>query len=126
MVIDDLDPGGSAGGPGKANTPLLVDADAMLAFAVTLEGFESVGGWNAEFVQFHHGVQQAEFPAGDGLDLRRQPSGIVAVVYPLRLDAGETLDHASNVGRPLYPSSRYIRIPDIWLESLTPPATTAP
>jgi len=74
MIINDLDISRPAWRPRKAKTPLFVDADAVATFAVAFEGFQSVGRGNAKFVQFHHGVQDAEFTTGDGLDLGGQSS----------------------------------------------------
>lgn len=51
MVIDDLYPGGAVLSPNEAEAPLVVDADTVLALAVALEGFESVGGWNTQVVE---------------------------------------------------------------------------
>lgn len=42
VVIHDFDVLGSAGCPHKAHAPLPVDADAVLASAIVLEGFELV------------------------------------------------------------------------------------
>jgi hypothetical protein len=43
-VVDDLDLVGVTVVPAEADAPLVVDADAVLAVAITLERFEPVAG----------------------------------------------------------------------------------
>jgi hypothetical protein len=99
MIDDDLHSIWAVLGPDKADAPLVVDADAVLALAVALESFESVGGWNAQVVEFGCGVQHAELSPGDLLDLRREPARALAGETPLGFRAGELLDHAKSPGR---------------------------
>jgi hypothetical protein len=48
MVVGDFDFAGVSPNPAEAETPLVVDADAVLAGAVAFERFEPVEGRNAE------------------------------------------------------------------------------
>lgn len=48
MVIGDLDFVGVAVFPSKADAPLVVDSNAVLAFTIASQCFESVAGRNAE------------------------------------------------------------------------------
>lgn len=48
MVISDFDVVGVAFSPVKADTPLIVYADAVLFSAVAAEGFKMVAGRNAK------------------------------------------------------------------------------
>ncbi len=48
MVVHDLDLISMAAFPPKADAPLIIDADAMLTFALALERLESIGGWHAK------------------------------------------------------------------------------
>jgi hypothetical protein len=43
--------------PDKANTPLVVDADAVLILALASERFELIARWNSQVGQHHRGVQ---------------------------------------------------------------------
>ena len=52
VVIDNLNLVRAVGLPLEADAPLLVDADGLLAFAVSLEGFEPVSGGDVEVVEF--------------------------------------------------------------------------
>ncbi len=51
---------------------MIVDADGVLAFAVALEGFQPVAGWNAKLQQFRDGVKLGELAQGRALDVRRE------------------------------------------------------
>ena len=46
VIVHDLDFFGVAVGPAKANSPLIVDSDAVLPTPVTRELFESIGWWD--------------------------------------------------------------------------------
>lgn len=48
MVVDHFDVYGSEVGPPEADSPLVVDTDAVCAFAVSAERFEAVPRWIAE------------------------------------------------------------------------------
>ena len=93
MVIDNFNAGGMAINPHKANPPLGVDADAVLAFPVAFEGFQLVTWWHPQKIQ-HRGrvhllqlAQRHSFKVGEsGNPLTRKQS--------LRIVALETLDHA--------------------------------
>ena len=53
MIINNLDIDGAGGafGPFKANPPLVVDADAVSALSVALEGFQPVAGQGGKVFQ---------------------------------------------------------------------------
>jgi hypothetical protein len=71
VVIDDFDIVRAIGLPAKADAPLVVDADGVLAFSVTPENFQTVAGWDGEMVEFCDGVKLSEFSQSDALDFRR-------------------------------------------------------
>ena len=60
MVVCDFDFVGSVCFPGEADSPLVVDANGMLSFAVSFEGFESVSGWNREMFEFGYCMELSE------------------------------------------------------------------
>jgi len=51
VVIDNLNALGMTGCPNKAYAPLAVNTYAVLALAITLEGFELVAGRHAQKLQ---------------------------------------------------------------------------
>jgi hypothetical protein len=97
MVVDNLDLL-CAIIPNEADPILVIDADAMLAFAVTLERFQMIAWWASQVLQRDRSIQHVEFPAGD-LGIRAERFHILAVEESLRSFALE----AHSVSR--YPSS---------------------
>lgn len=74
MVISDFDGGDNdlLGVPDEANAPLLVDADAPLAFACAAEFFSTQRGKRPKVFDAHHGIQQRQLLTGTFLNLTRQ------------------------------------------------------
>jgi hypothetical protein len=64
VVVGDLDGVSVSALPPEADTPLVVDADAVLAGPVAGEHLESVAGWNAEVGERFGGVEDEELPEG--------------------------------------------------------------
>ena len=62
MVIDNLniDRAGRVLRPLKANPPLIIDTDAVLALPVALEGFQPIAGKGGEVFQARRRVQAVE------------------------------------------------------------------
>src|SRR5690554_1415630 len=101
VVIDDLDIGGAAVRPDKTHPPLTVDTDAVLASAVSLQGFQPVSGWAAQKVERLRGIQKLQ------LAFRRCPDGpewtrIAAFKQRSRVATTKGLDHAASVLRWAY------------------------
>lgn len=72
VIIDDLHVKRIAILPLKANSPLIVDADAVLALALAFESLQAVGGRDAQVVQRDGVVEHTQFAASDGLDVAGQ------------------------------------------------------
>ena len=68
VVVDDLDVGRSGVGPGEADPPLLVDADAVLPGSVSAKCLKAVAGRHSEVVEDLGGVQHHQLPQGRSLD----------------------------------------------------------
>jgi hypothetical protein len=74
LVIDDFHVMGITVNSSEADTPLIVDPDAVLAFATTLRRLESVGWRNSQITQ-HRGVaEHTQLATCNGLDIDRQSS----------------------------------------------------
>ncbi len=58
--------------PPEANSPLLIDADAVLPTAIAFQGFQLVSRWHREFSQLRGRVQLQEFSPGCPLKCDRQ------------------------------------------------------
>jgi hypothetical protein len=61
--------------PAEANPPLVVHADAVLAFAVVFQGFQMVAIRDTQIIQASRLIQQQQFPPCHALNLPRQSSG---------------------------------------------------
>jgi len=61
VIIHDFDIVSIAFAPNKADTKLIVDANAMLANSVAGEWFKPVAGWNHQFHKLHYAMQDSQF-----------------------------------------------------------------
>jgi hypothetical protein len=94
VAIDNLHIEGASRRPAKAHAPLLVNADAVLAFPVAFEGFEMVTG-QREVPEGRRGRQLSEFAEGSLLNIGRQPARTLPVGDLSRLVVPETLNQAT-------------------------------
>jgi hypothetical protein len=78
MVIDDLNVLGSTARPAKADSPLVVDPNAVLTLAVTLERFEAISGWNTQVVELACDFQLTQLAAGHLCNGLKPPNTISA------------------------------------------------
>src|SRR5215210_6489022 len=62
VVVHDLDALRPSVGPGKADPPLVVDTDAVLASSVASECLQSVARRHTEIVEGHRGVEDRQLP----------------------------------------------------------------
>lgn len=69
MVVGDLDAVGVAVSPNKTDTPLLIDADAVLSRPVVFEGLEAVAGRYAQRVKAYRCAENKQLTEGDALQL---------------------------------------------------------
>ncbi len=93
VVIDNLNLVRAVGLPLEAEAPLLVDADGVLAFAVSLEGFEPVSGWDVEVVEFGDGVELGELAQRHAQECGREFAGLPVLEESGGFPAGEGVDH---------------------------------
>jgi hypothetical protein len=69
VIIGDLDVCWSGRCPNEADTPLIVDTDAVLAFAVALQLFEPVAGRDAQIVDGFSGIKEKQLSVGRSLQI---------------------------------------------------------
>ena len=94
MVIANLDLQRIAALPDKADAPLVVDADCVLAGAVSGEPLEAVARRAAQVDKVVRVGKHAQLAQRDGLDFGRQALGEPAVEHLLGLGVAKRLDHA--------------------------------
>jgi len=79
--------------PAETNAPLVVDVDAVLAFAVVFQGFQVVAVRLAQVIQTPRLMQQQQFAPRRALNLVRQPPRRFIVEQPLGFLAGKAAYH---------------------------------
>ena len=72
MIIDNLHVVGISIPPLEANTPLVVDADAVLACTIVREFLQAICGWNPEILQRDSPIQHPQFSQGHLLNILGQ------------------------------------------------------
>ena len=76
MIVHDLDGIRSGVGPDEAHPPLIVDANAVLPFAIALQGFQSVRGRNSQVIEPRGRVEYGQLALGDDLDVDEAPDAL--------------------------------------------------
>jgi ABC-type uncharacterized transport system permease subunit len=95
MVVYYFDVLDTAVGPNETDAVFVIDANGVLAFAVALERFQPVAGWNSEIVEFLCYVELLEFAQCHLLDVGRQVRRLIALVDFLGRFTSEGDDHLS-------------------------------
>jgi hypothetical protein len=93
VTVNDLHVVGIAIPPAKADTPLLVHANTVLACAIAPELFQSIAGRHAQVVELLGRVHRHEFAQHRALETRRIASDGLASEQTLRISIGEGVDH---------------------------------
>jgi hypothetical protein len=94
VVIDDLDIGRIAIPPAEADPPLVVDPDAVLTLAVSVESLQSIPRRNAEVIKRCCRIQHPKLPQCDPLHVRSQSFDPLSAEQPLSVPVSEAPDHA--------------------------------
>ena len=92
MVIHDFNIEGISVLPAKADPPLVVNADAVLSFAVALECFEPVTGRDLELLKALCLMQVQKLAAGDPLN-RPEPWHVLVIEQGVGPGIAEGADH---------------------------------
>ena len=93
MVVDDLDVMRVAGPPSKTDSPLSVDANAVLSSTITFQLLESVRRRNAEVVECRRRIQHSELSEGNALHVRAQSLDRLSMKEALSVSIPEALNH---------------------------------
>jgi len=93
VIVRDFNVVGVGADPAETDSPLIVNANAVLTCSITLQLFEPVAGWNAQVFQTLGGIQHSKFAKHEVLEIRREPSRSIANKESLRVSIGETPNH---------------------------------
>ena len=97
VVVDDFHVVGVTIDPSKTNTLLIVDPDAVLAFAIALEGFQPIGRWSAQIIQRRGVLEHTQLATCHGLDICRQTPGGRSTRDLFRFLVGKVPDHTPTI-----------------------------
>jgi len=84
---------GIAGLPPKANTPSIVDANAVLPLTVAPEPFQPIARRHPQFRETFDRIQNQELPERCSLDSRPELPNSLPLKQTFRITIPETLDH---------------------------------
>jgi hypothetical protein len=93
MVVRDFDLVGVALAPGKTDSPLVVDPNAVLSLAVAAQPLQPVSRKHAENSKIIRCVEHGELPKRRAFDGAKLPTGLTTK-EPLSLIASEGFDYA--------------------------------
>jgi len=97
VVVADLDVIRVSVFPAEANSPLIVDSDAVLARAVSRESFQSIPRWHPKVVQPFNGVQEQQLSVRPSLHVRSELTSTLPLEHLSRLSVPKRPNHRSNV-----------------------------
>ncbi len=80
MVIHYLDAVSITSAPLKTHSPLIVDANAILACPCAGKFLKAVGRWNTQVIERRRVIDHTEFTQRDLLDVLRQPPRSLTLV----------------------------------------------
>lgn len=93
--------------PDEANSPLVVDSDAVLSGAVASEALQSVPRRTPEIFQRGGRIQEEKLPVRLALYLRSEPWDPLSFENPPRQGVPEAADHGGRLWRPDSNVKRY-------------------
>ena len=92
MIIHDLEVFSTRVRPMEAEAELIVNTNAVLAYTVPFQGFQSITRWNSQIVELARDLQLPQLASRNGHDIRHSPDRR-SLSERLRLGALESLDH---------------------------------
>jgi hypothetical protein len=93
MVISDLHIMGRVVNPFETNSPLIIDANAMLSFPVVAQLFQSIARWNTKVIQRVSDRYHPKTPMRNSGDRREFPR-CLSIPNFFGFTALETSDHS--------------------------------
>jgi len=97
VVIDDFHVVGVTINPSKTDTPLIVDADAVLAFSAALECFKTVGRRNSQILKREGIAEHAQLATRHRLNIGWQSPGRHPTPDLFRFLVGKVSDHEETI-----------------------------
>ena len=85
MVVNNLDVIGVTIAPSKADAPAVIDPHAIWSRSIPCQLLQTISRGNLQIIEGVRIAEQAQFPQGHLLEIRRQPAGALAGENLLRL-----------------------------------------
>ena len=79
MVVNNLNIFGAVPAPTKTNSPLVVNANAMLAFPIAFKRFKPIRRWCRQIPQLGRIVQQLQLACCDDVDIGKSPDTFAVI-----------------------------------------------
>lgn len=99
MVVDDFYIVSIPITPEEANSPPVIDPDAMLSFSIAFQRLQAVSWRYEQKVQVHCGVKLNKFAQSHSLDVSRKPSRSPPPKQLLSILVRKGLDHDRRLTR---------------------------
>jgi hypothetical protein len=96
MIVHDLYVVRIAIAPSKANSPLIINTNAVLPLSVPAQGLEMIAGRGTQIANFHGNIQLPQFALCDPLE-GAKPSHALSLVELLSLRRAKRFDHHNSV-----------------------------
>ena len=93
MIIDDLNVMSVGANPAETDTPLVVDADAVLAETIRQEFLQMIRWRHPEVSKTCCGIEHQQFTKGDSVKIRRHPPDPFASEQSFGVGVTEAPDH---------------------------------
>ena len=116
MIVDDFYIVRIPVSPTKADSPLVVDAYAVLTFPVAAELLETIRWWNTKVIECISRIQNQELPQRNALK-GPELAGVPPLEDFFRLLAAESLDHGRMITRGDNSVKRYYACLTLYLDS---------
>ena len=81
----------------EADTPLVIDANAVLTGSVSFQCFQSVAGRHAQTVKTNSGMELEQFSQRGCLDIRGKLPGDYVLKHFFRFEVAEADNHSESV-----------------------------
>jgi hypothetical protein len=93
VVVSDFNVKGVSLFPSETDSPLIVDADTVLACTVTLQSFQTVSWWDPQILQLDSIFKEPQFPPRGFEQITGKTLYPLSMPNTLREPAPDTLDH---------------------------------
>lgn len=97
MVVHDFHVMRIPAAPSEADSPPVIDADAMLPLSVASQGLETITWRNPQELQICRSVELNKLTQGHPLDIARKPSGSLTLEQLLGIPVCKALDHVASI-----------------------------